>query len=63
MIQLSDPELFRGHSPEQAAKKLADEAIPFPIKSIHFVAEHLGGSIIGAGIIIGIILFFYGGKR
>ena len=52
-----------GHpTPEQTAEKLADEAIPFPIKLIQFLAEHLGESIIGALIIIGVVWFFYGGK-
>ena len=49
-------------TPEQATEKLADEIMPFEIKLIQFVAEHLGG-IIGAFIIIGIVWFFYGGKR
>lgn len=53
-----------GHpTTEQVAKKLANEAIPFPIKLIQFVAEHLGESILGAFIIIGIVWFFYGKKR
>lgn len=53
-----------GHpTPEQATEKLADEVVPFEIKLIQFVVEHLEGSIIGAFIIIGIVWFFYGGRR
>ena len=48
---------------EQATGKLVEEAIPLPVKIIQYIAEHWGGSIVGALLIIAVVWFFYGNRR